>query len=93
MATRAPTQQISRSVGGSGRGGVSSGNAGGNSLELADTGHSEIAVLAGVLAMVALCLCIGLTMVAYIETMWMKAEIKQEAKELRKLKQEIKESK
>jgi hypothetical protein len=43
--------------------------------------------------MVALCLCIGLTMVAYIETMWMKAEIKQEAKELRKLKQEIKESK
>ena len=62
-------------------------------MELADTGHSEIAVLAGVLAMVALCLCIGLTMVAYIETMWMKAEIKQEAKELRKLKQEIKESK
>jgi hypothetical protein len=43
--------------------------------------------------MVALCLCIGLTVVAYIETMWMKAEIKQEARELRKLKQEIKDSK
>jgi hypothetical protein len=28
--------------------------------------------------------------VAYIETMWMKAEIKQEAKELRKLKEELK---
>jgi predicted amino acid-binding ACT domain protein len=62
-------------------------------LGLADSGHSEIGVLASVLAMVALCLCIGLTVVSYIETMWMKAEIKQEAKELRKLKQEIKESK
>jgi hypothetical protein len=29
-------------------------------------------------------------MVAYIETMWMKAEIKQEARELRKLKEELK---
>jgi hypothetical protein len=38
-------------------------------------------------------LAVGLTVVAYIETMWMKAEIKQEARELRKLKQEIKESK
>jgi hypothetical protein len=33
---------------------------------------------------------VGLTMVAYIETMWMKAEIKQEARELRKLKEELK---
>jgi thiamine monophosphate synthase len=49
--------------------------------------------LAGVLASVALCLAVGLTMVAYIETLWMKAEIKQEARELRKLKQEIKDSK
>jgi hypothetical protein len=31
-------------------------------------------------------------MVAYIETLWMKAEIKQEARELRKLKQEFKET-
>lgn len=52
--------------------------------------HREIAILAAVLAIVALCLCIGLTMVAYIETMWMKAEIKQEARELRKLKEELK---
>ena len=93
MATRAPTQQISRSVGGSNRGDIRANDAGSNSLELEDSGHSEIAVLAGVLAIVALCLCIGLTVVAYIETMWMKAEIKQEARELRKLKQEIKDSK
>jgi hypothetical protein len=46
--------------------------------------------LAAVLAIVALCLAVGLTMVAYIETMWMKAEIKQEARELRKLKEELK---
>ena len=59
-------------------------------MGLEDSGHSQIAVLAGVLAIVALCLCVGLTVVAYIETMWMKAEIKQEAKELRKLKEELK---
>ena len=89
MATRAPSQSISRSMGGSSRGDIRSGNAGGDSVGLEDSGHSEIAVLAGVLAIVALCLCVGLTVVAYIETMWMKAEIKQEAKELRKLKQEL----
>jgi hypothetical protein len=48
--------------------------------------------LAAVLAGVALCVSIGLTVVSYVETMWMKAEIKQEARELRKLKQEIKEN-
>ena len=90
MATRAPTQQISRSVGGSSRGDIRASDTGGDSVGLEDTGHSEIAVLAGVLAIVALCLCIGLTVVSYIETLWMKAEIKQEAKELRKLKQELK---
>jgi hypothetical protein len=55
-----------------------------------DTSHGPIAILAAVLAIVALCLAVGLTMVAYIETMWMKAEIKQEARELRKLKEELK---
>ena len=58
-----------------------------------DTSHSTLAILAAVLTIVSLCLAIGLTVVAYIETMWMKAEIKQEARELRKLKQEIKDSK
>jgi hypothetical protein len=40
---------------------------------------------------VALCLVIAVTFMAYLETLWMKAEIKREAKELRKLKKEINE--
>jgi uncharacterized membrane protein YciS (DUF1049 family) len=59
---------------------------------LENSGNSSLSILAAVLAGVALCLAVGLTVVAYIETMWMKAEIKQEARELRKLKQEIKET-
>ena len=90
MATRAPTQSTGRPLGGSGRGGVPSGNGGGDFVGLEDTSHSTLAILAAVLAIVALCLAVGLTMVAYIETMWMKAEIKQEARELRKLKEELK---
>jgi hypothetical protein len=40
---------------------------------------------------VALCVVIAVTFMAYLETLWMKAEIKREAKELRKLKREINE--
>jgi hypothetical protein len=40
---------------------------------------------------VALCVVIAVTFMAYLETLWMKAEIKREAKELRKLKKEINE--
>jgi len=40
---------------------------------------------------VALCLIVGTTSMAYIETLYMKAQLKQEIKELRKLKREIKE--
>jgi hypothetical protein len=32
----------------------------------------------------------SLTFITYVETLWMKDEIKKEAKELRKLKQELK---
>ena len=42
---------------------------------------------------VAICLVVGVTSMAYVETLYMKAEIKKEIKELRKLKQELKESK
>ena len=61
-------------------------------MGLENSGNSSLSILATVLAGVALCLAVGLTVVSYIETMWMKAEIKQEARELRKLKQEIKET-
>ena len=44
-----------------------------------------------VLIGVALCLVVAVTSVAYIETLYMKAQLKQEIKELRKLKKEINE--
>jgi hypothetical protein len=46
-----------------------------------------------VLSAVALCLVVAVTSMAYVETMYMKAQLKQEMKELRKLKKELKESK
>jgi hypothetical protein len=42
---------------------------------------------------VAICVIVGVTSMAYIETLYMKAQLKQEIKELRKLKRELKESK
>ena len=46
-----------------------------------------------ILSVVALCMIVATTTVAYIETLYMKAQLKREIKELRKLKQELKESK
>jgi len=46
-----------------------------------------------VLIGVAICVIVGLTSIAYIETLYMKAQLRQEMKELRKLKREIKEAK
>ena len=42
---------------------------------------------------VAICVVVGVTSMAYVETLYMRAQLKQEIKELRKLKQELKESK
>jgi len=42
---------------------------------------------------VAICIIVGVTSMAYVETLYMKAQLKQEIKELRKLKRELKESK
>ena len=46
-----------------------------------------------VLIGVAVCIIVGVTSMAYVETLYMRAQLKQEMKELRKLKREIKESK
>jgi hypothetical protein len=46
-----------------------------------------------VLIGVAMCVIVGVTSMAYIETLYMKAQLRQEMKELRKLKREIKEAK
>ena len=42
---------------------------------------------------VAICVVVGVTSMAYVETLYMKAQLKQEMKELRKLKRELKEAK
>jgi hypothetical protein len=42
---------------------------------------------------VAICIVVGVTSMAYVETLYMKAQLRQEIKELRKLKRELKESK
>ena len=42
---------------------------------------------------VAICVIVGVTSMAYVETLYMRAQLKQEIKELRKLKRELKESK
>jgi hypothetical protein len=46
-----------------------------------------------ILMSVTLCVVVGATSIAYVETLYMKAQLKKEIKELRKLKQELKESK
>jgi hypothetical protein len=46
-----------------------------------------------ILTAVALCIIVGVTSVAYIETLYMKAQLKREIKELRKLKQEVQNAK
>ena len=46
-----------------------------------------------VLIGVAICIIVGVTSMAYVETLYMRAQLKQEMKELRKLKQELKDSK
>ena len=57
-------------------------------------GNVAIARLIGwILTAVALCVIVGVTSIAYIETLYMKAQLKQEIRELRKLKKELKESK
>jgi hypothetical protein len=42
---------------------------------------------------VAICVVVGVTSMAYVETLYMRAQLKQEMKELRKLKRELKEQK
>lgn len=42
---------------------------------------------------VLLCVVVGATSMAYIETLYMKAQLKKEIKELRKLKQELEKAK
>jgi uncharacterized membrane protein len=47
--------------------------------------------LAHLVVLAVLIVVFSLTFIAYVETLWMKDEIKKEARELRKLKEEVKE--
>lgn len=49
--------------------------------------------LAHLVVLAVLIVVFALSFIAYVETLWMKAEIKKEAKELRKLKDELKKEK
>lgn len=46
--------------------------------------------LAHLIVLVVLLVVFTFSFMAYVDTLWMKAEIKKEAKELRKLKEELK---
>ena len=56
---------------------------------MADVGTAKL--VGWVLTAVALCVIVATTTMAYIETLYMKAQLKKEIAELRRLKQELKE--
>lgn len=57
--------------------------------DVAAKNNDTLKFVARILVQVALCIIIAVTFISYIETLWMKAEIRREAKELKKLKREI----
>jgi len=54
------------------------------------TDNSTSVFLAHLIVLAVLVVIFSLTFISYVETLWMKDEIKKEAKELRKLKEELK---
>jgi len=53
--------------------------------------NSTSVFLAHLIVLCVLIVVFALSFIAYVETLWMKAEIQKEARELRKLKEEMKE--
>jgi uncharacterized protein YneF (UPF0154 family) len=58
---------------------------------MVDVGNTKL--IWWILIGVAVCIIVGVTSMAYVETLYMRAQLKQEIKELRKLKRELKELK
>ena len=91
MATRTPTQSQNRQVGYGG---------GGNSANSVDVGSVAVArmaredtrwfIVAVVILSLVLFLALPLSMLVYVDTLKMKAEIKHEIKQMEKFKQELK---
>ena len=85
----ATARQTDRTGGASrGYGGVAS-NGGGNYAGSEASSLSTLQLLARVLIYLAIAIFVIVSTLAFIETKWMHAEIKAEAKELRKLKEDI----
>jgi uncharacterized membrane protein len=53
--------------------------------------NSTSVFLAHLIVLCVLIVVFSLSFISYVETLWMKDEIKKEARELRKLKEELKE--
>jgi hypothetical protein len=86
MATQRPTNRPNSSVSGYGN---TVGSAAGNRVGSSDSTYGTLKLLGRVLVYVAIVVFVVLSFLASIETMWMKAEIKSEAKELRRLRREL----
>ncbi len=86
MATSGPANR----VGSGGRGYVNPvPNTGDGVRGTTDSGYRTLKLLARILIYVAVVVFVVTAFMSYVETLWMKAEIKREAKELRKLKEEL----
>ena len=65
-----------------------------SAIQLVDIDGISVSMLCWIFCVrVMLCVVVGATSMAYVETLYMKAQLKREIKELRKLKQELKETK
>lgn len=82
MATQRPAN---RTGGGNSRNGNSLPDGGGNNVRSSSADYAALKLLARILVYVAVAVFVVTSFLANIETQWMKAEIKQEAKELRRL--------
>jgi preprotein translocase subunit SecG len=88
-APMAATGQTNRNGGGNNRNGAAAPAGGGNSSGSAQSEYRTLQLLARVLVYLAIAIFVVTSFLAYIETKWMKAEIKQEARELYRLRSQV----
>lgn len=86
MATQRPSNRIGSA--GSSYGNTVSNNSG-SAVGSSDSAWRTLQLLARILIYVAIVVFVVVSFLAYVETSWMKAEIKSEARELRKLRREV----
>lgn len=86
MATQRPTN---RAGGGSSSYGNSVPDTGRNTGGSSNPNYATLKLLARILVHLAIAIFVTMSFLAFIETNWMKVEIKSEARELRRLKREV----